>query len=73
MGFAVKWTTRPDGTIHDPTREQFPSRGRGIYTPFNGMVECANCGKEIAEEEASVEGRYEFCCYQCHGRFVGVL
>lgn len=67
------WTTRPDGTIHDPTREQFPSRGMGIYTPFNGMVECANCGKEIAEEEASVEGRYAFCCYRCHGRFVGVL
>ena len=67
------WTTRPDGTIHDPTREHFPSRGMGIYTPFNGMVECANCGKEIAEEEADIEGRYAFCSCRCHGQFVGVL
>ena len=67
------WTVRPDGTIHDPTREQFPSRGLGVYTPFDGIVSCAECGKEVTEEDASIEGNYAFCCYRCHGRFVGVF
>lgn len=67
------WTVRQDGTIYDPTREQFPSRGLGVYTPFDGMVSCAECGKEVAEEDASFEGNYAFCCYHCHGRFVGVF
>ncbi|MCA9340047.1 MAG: hypothetical protein KDA17_04005 [Candidatus Saccharibacteria bacterium] len=66
------WTARQDGTIYDPTREQFPSKGLGIYTPYVGIVECANCGKEIPEEEASFESRYAFCSNLCHGQFVGV-
>jgi hypothetical protein len=66
------WTTRPDGSIFDPTAEQFPSKGAGIYTPFNGMVSCAECGKEIPESEADIEGNYAFCSNRCHGRFVGV-
>jgi hypothetical protein len=67
------WTVRPDGSIFDPTARQFPSAGLGIYTPFDGMVECAQCGKRVPEKEASFESRYAFCSYQCHGRFVGVL
>ena len=67
------WTVRPDGTIHDPTREQFPSRGLGAYTPFSGMVECAECGKEVAEDDADLDGNYAFCSHRCHGRFVGVF
>lgn len=67
------WTVRQDGTIHDPTREQFPSRGLGVYTPFDGTVSCAECGKEVAEEEADLDGNYAFCSYRCHGRFVGVF
>lgn len=67
------WTVRQDGTIYDPTKDQFPSRGLGTYTPFNGFVECANCGKQMKEEEAETEGRYAFCSHQCHGRFVGVF
>ena len=66
------WCVTPDGTIHDPTREQFPSAGLGIYTPFNGMVACAECGKEVKEEEASLDSNYAFCSDLCHGRFVGV-
>ncbi len=67
------WTVRPDGSIYDPSAKQFPSRGLGIYTPFNGIVECAECGKEVKEEEeASIEGRYAFCSHRCHGRFVGI-
>lgn len=67
------WTVRQDGTIHDPTKDQFPSRGLGVYTPFDGLVECADCGKQVKEEDADIEGRYAFCSYQCHGRFVGVF
>lgn len=66
------WTTRPDGSIHDPTKLQFPSAGMGIYTPFNGMLECSECGKSIKEEEASLESNYAFCSMKCHMRFVGL-
>jgi hypothetical protein len=67
------WTVRQDGTIYDPTARQFPSKGMGIYTPFDGMVSCAECGKTVHEDKADIEGNYAFCSYECHGRFVGVL
>lgn len=67
------WTVRPDGTIYDPTKAQFPSAGLGIYTPFSGLVNCAQCGKELPEELARLEGNYAFCSYSCHGKFVGVF
>jgi hypothetical protein len=66
------WTVRADGSIFDPTREQFPSKGLGIYTPFDGTVECSECGKQLKEEEASFESRYCFCSTKCHMRFVGL-
>lgn len=68
------WTVKPDGSIFDPTVKQFPTAGFGAdYEEFDGRVECAECGKEIPEEEASFESNYAFCSYLCHGRFVGVL
>lgn len=66
------WTVTQDGTINDPTKDQFPSKGDGVYTPFNGLVHCANCGKEMKEEEASFESNYAFCSDSCHMRFVGL-
>lgn len=66
------WCVRPDGTIHDPTAAQFPSAGLGIYTPFNGMVSCAECGKEVSEKQARFEGNYAFCSGACLRRFVGL-
>lgn len=66
------WCVRPDGTIHDPSKLQFPSRGLGIYQPFDGFVECAECGKEIHEDDAQFESRYAFCSTKCHMRFVGL-
>lgn len=66
------WTVRQDGAIFDPTKDQFPSKGLGAYEPFDGTVDCAECGKSVKEEEASIEGRYAFCSDFCHGRFVGV-
>ncbi len=67
------WAKKPDGTIIDPTKNQFPSRGIGEYIEFDGMLECACCGKLMKEEDADLEGRFAFCSYECHGRFVGVF
>lgn len=67
------WTVRDDGTIYDPTKDQFPSAGLGTYTTFNGIIECAQCGKEVLEKDARGEGNYGFCSYECHGRFIGVF
>lgn len=67
------WCKRADGTILDPTKDQFPSKGNGDYVEFSGMVHCSECNKEMKEEEASYESNYCFCSYECHGRFVGVF
>lgn len=66
------WCVDAQGRVVDPSRLQFPSAGLGIYTPFDGTVECANCGKIVQEAEASIDGRYAFCSHLCHGQFVGV-
>lgn len=66
------WTVKPDGTIFDPSSKQFPSDGVGEYEPFNGIVECAECGKELQEEDARFESNYAFCSTKCHMRFVGL-
>jgi hypothetical protein len=67
------WTKRPNGEVVDPTKRQFPSRGCGEYVEFDGNLECSNCGKSIKEDDADIEGRYAFCSYTCHGKFVGVF
>lgn len=66
------WCVKPDGTIVDPTARQFPSKGLGIYTPFDGLVTCAECGKEVPEDKALFESSYAFCSGRCFGAFVGV-
>lgn len=66
------WCKRPDGTIVDPTRDQFPSRGIGEYVEFDGKVSCSNCGKEGNEEDFGYESRYAFCSTECRMRFVGL-
>lgn len=68
------WCKKSDGTIIDPTRKQFPSKGLGEYIEFNGIVSCAQCGKEMKEEEAYLDSNYAFCSNNnCYGIFVGVL
>ena len=67
------WTVTPQGVIVDPTKDQFPSRGLGVYTPFDGLIACSNCGKQVKEEDADIDGNYAFCSYNCHGQFVGVF
>lgn len=66
------WLKKQDGTIVDPSCRQFPCNGSGIYTEFNGMVECAECGKEMKEEDSRFESRYVFCDVKCNMRFVGL-
>ena len=67
------WTTRPDGSVYDPTAAQFPSLGAGEYVPFDGMLNCAECGKEMAERDVEYgDGRFVFCSSTCYGYFVGV-
>jgi len=66
------WCETPDGKIVDPSAKQFPSKGVGVYVPFNGVVECAECGKEMPEAEALFESNYAFCSSRCLLRFVGL-
>ena len=58
------WLTKPDGTIIDPTKDQFPTKGQGEYVPFDGFVICEVCEKRIPEKEAQLYGRYAFCSYE---------
>lgn len=66
------WTVKPDGTIHDPSAKQFPSKGCGIYTEFDGTVTCEECGKKIKEEDCIMQGPYPVCSTLCACRLVGV-
>jgi hypothetical protein len=66
------WCVKPDGTVVDPSRLQFPSTGHGIYTPFDGHLDCAECGKDVLEEDAVFESNYTFCSVSCLMRFVGL-
>lgn len=66
------WTVRADGTIFDPTARQFPSNGCGVYTPFAGMVDCCECGRQMHETEAIPAGNYAVCSERCYRRLVGV-
>lgn len=66
------WCETPDGTVVDPSVRQFPSNGHGVYEPFDGVVECAECGKEMQESDARFERNYAFCSTRCNMRFVGL-
>lgn len=66
------WCEKKDGSIVDPTKDQFPSKGLGEYIEFNGIVECAQCEKQMNEEDVeNFDGRYAFCSYACYGHFIG--
>lgn len=67
------WCEKPDGTIVDPSVNQFPTAGYAAeYVEFNGICKCDQCDKEINEEDATFEGRYSFCSTLCKMRFVGL-
>ena len=67
------WAIDRAGTIIDPSARQFPSKGSGAYTPFDGRVPCAECGSEMMEADVALfEGNYAFCSTKCAMRFVGL-
>lgn len=66
------WCVGKDGKINDPSKDQFPSRGLGVYTPFDGRVACSECGREEDEKDMEFESNYAFCSTSCHMRFVGL-
>lgn len=59
------WCVRPDGTIHDPTKLQFPSKGAGEYVEFDGMCHCEYCGNSVHEEKAVFNGHHPYCSDRC--------
>lgn len=66
------WAVNTSDQIVDPTAKQFPSKGMGEYIPFNGMITCEQCGKEVREDEAHINGNYACCSYACAMRLVGL-
>lgn len=64
------WTVRPDGTIFDPTAEQFPMGDiKFLYEEYKGFFPCRECGAEITEDD-----HYEGCCNSdCYGRLIGFV
>lgn len=67
------WTTRPDGSIYDPSVRQFPTCGSAAqYVPFSGRVACTECGREISEAEAISCGSFPVCSHKCACRLVGI-
>lgn len=66
------WTKRPDGTIFDPTKDQFPSKGLGEYREFDGYYECEQCGKKVAEEKMIPCGSHPCCSQRCAFALVGM-
>ena len=66
------WCVKLAGMIVDPTAKQFGSKGNGIYTQFDGTVECAQCCKRMPEEQAQHMSNYSFCSPPCAMRFVGL-
>lgn len=69
------WCRRPDGTILDPSWEQFPFQvapAASLYEEFDGQVQCSNCGKEGHEKDFFADSRYIFCSSECYGQFVGI-
>ena len=66
------WTKMANGSTYDPTSNQFPSRGAGIYTEFDGNITCEECGLTVQEEHATMVGRFPCCSNNCAMKLVGL-
>lgn len=65
------WCKKLDGTIVDPTKDQFPSRGIGQYVEFDGFLECEYCHKKVAEEDIYAVEHHVYCSDVCYGHDIG--
>ena len=67
------WCIDIEGRVIDPSVRQFPTNGIGAeYIPFNGIVTCEECGKQLPEEDAQFMGNYPVCSSKCGLRLVGL-
>jgi len=66
------WCIKPNGEIVDPTKDQFPSKGNGLYEEFSGICTCEQCGTEVAEADVCMVGNYPCCSSECGMRLVGL-
>ena len=66
------WCKKEDGTIVDPSVDQFPKPHVGEYVEFDGTIQCSNCGAETNEDEAYFDSNYAFCSSRCYGHFIGL-
>ena len=64
------WCKKLDGTIVDPTRMQFPSKGAGSYREFDGHYTCEYCGNRVHEDVVYNVDHHIYCSYECYGRDV---
>lgn len=65
------WVKDSDGNIIDPTKNQFPSKGNGIYEEYNGTMPCECCGKLVKEEDIYFVEHHTYCSETCYARDVG--
>jgi hypothetical protein len=66
------WTTKPDGTVVDPTVKQFPTKGVGAYyEEYIGIVVCEYCGVSVHEHDAYFVDQHVYCCDQHYARDIG--
>ena len=66
------WAIDKKGKIIDPTVDQFPKPHIGEYIPFDGNIECEECGKIVPEEAATIVGRHALCSSACCIQFLGI-
>ena len=64
------WCEDQHNNIIDPTKDQFPSKGAGLYREYDGMLNCEYCGKQMAESDVYAVDQHIYCSYQCYGRDV---
>lgn len=65
------WCKKLDGTIVDPTKDQFPSKGTGQYVEFDGICNCEYCHKEVPEAEVYAVDHHVYCSGDCYAHDVG--
>jgi len=65
------WTTRPDGSIYDPTQKQFVywTDDPKNYEPYDGTCRCKICDKVTLEEDTCFYGKNTFCSGECYDQF----
>jgi hypothetical protein len=80
------WCVAPDGTVVDPTSEQFPSKGRGTYEELSEDDRpvgcCMDCGSDVFRKYVNDDDDLvpnpsapSFCCPECEKatrRYLGV-